>query len=455
MGNSASCFDPVREHPPYSWPKDHPGRDEAIAERKRSRRSKRRSAAQPIDTESAKDIISTTTEDIKQNVSSPVTVDTKQNIASLVPPVKNQSPVKSKLVEDLEIKKDNILDKPKSPQVTTKQIPITPVINEKPEIVDHSLNQPIEPENVSDEIEQNHDQLPVETEPLVVVDEEADDLLDDDEKIENVDVVQIEEPEIEKVEEKEQFIDAATNETTAKATTQPITPIKELSEEEIKPVQPIEETPMETKVIDPVEEIKEDIPNTTTITTPTLPTTEKKNLKETDDASSTAFDNTRAMFDNTKDDLPEIGDLKRDVFDPVMKEYITLPEYRQRQTERAQGVVKERVEKFEEIDDQVSKQKAEMQAIDAVRVEMAEKAEWRFKTNSSEKDVVESIEPEIGATTVLDNVTDEDEEDEIDEAVVIEGIPSLTDLDGSANDSMVKTEEKKTTVVEPAILPTS
>ena len=446
MGNSASCFDPVREHPPYSWPKDHPGRDAAIAERKRSRRSKRRSAAtaQPVDKEPATDLTSTT-QDTEPKQSTPVTLDNKPDITSVIPPVTKQSPLESNLVKDLELEKDTILDKPKSPQVATKEIPITPVVNETPEIVKNSVNQPIESENVLDEIKQNHDQLPVETEPVVVVDEEADNLLDDDEKIDEVDDIQIEETEIEKVQEKEEFIDAAT--------TDPITPMKDLSEEEIKPVDLIEETPVETEVIDPVEDIKKDITDTTATTNVV---TEEKDINETDDPDGTAFDTTRAMFDNTKDDLPEVGDLNRDVFDPVMKEYITLPEYRKRQAERAQGVVKERVEKFEEIDDQVSKQKAEMQAIDAVRVEMAEKAEWRFKTNSSQNDVEDYAKPTVGATTVLDNVTEEeDEEDEIDEAVVIEGIPSLTDLDGSANDSVITKEVNKTTVVEPAILPTS
>jgi hypothetical protein len=39
MGNSSSsCFKPVPEHPPFSWPRDRPGRAEAIAEIKRQRR---------------------------------------------------------------------------------------------------------------------------------------------------------------------------------------------------------------------------------------------------------------------------------------------------------------------------------------------------------------------------------------------------------------------------------
>ncbi len=39
MGNALSCLDPAREHPPFSWPKDHPGRAEAIAEYKARRSS--------------------------------------------------------------------------------------------------------------------------------------------------------------------------------------------------------------------------------------------------------------------------------------------------------------------------------------------------------------------------------------------------------------------------------
>lgn len=39
-GQVISCFDSANEHPPYSWPKDHPERESAIAEQKRKRKQR-------------------------------------------------------------------------------------------------------------------------------------------------------------------------------------------------------------------------------------------------------------------------------------------------------------------------------------------------------------------------------------------------------------------------------
>lgn len=92
-----------------------------------------------------------------------------------------------------------------------------------------------------------------------------------------------------------------------------------------------------------------------------------------------SIDTRRAMFDRAEDRLPEVREVRRDVLDPVTNELISLEEYRQRQMERAQGVVRERVEKFEGIDEERSRQIAEHNAIEAARTEAIVKATWTFK----------------------------------------------------------------------------
>lgn len=63
----------------------------------------------------------------------------------------------------------------------------------------------------------------------------------------------------------------------------------------------------------------------------------------------------RAIFENTPDDLPEAKNVAKDVLDPVTGEFVTLAEYRQLQKERLDGVVKEQVDKYEEMDEAAMK----------------------------------------------------------------------------------------------------
>lgn len=98
-----------------------------------------------------------------------------------------------------------------------------------------------------------------------------------------------------------------------------------------------------------------------------------------------SIDTRRALFDHAEDHLPEVKEVTRDVLDPVTNEYTSLEEYRRRQRERAQGVVRERVEKFEEIDDARSKQIAEHAAIEAARAEAIGNARWTFKSKPDMK----------------------------------------------------------------------
>lgn len=68
------------------------------------------------------------------------------------------------------------------------------------------------------------------------------------------------------------------------------------------------------------------------------------------------IDARRAMFENTPDNIPEAKEIKYDVLDPVTGEHVSLPEYRERQRERMQGVVKEHTTKYEELDEKALKE---------------------------------------------------------------------------------------------------
>ncbi len=64
----------------------------------------------------------------------------------------------------------------------------------------------------------------------------------------------------------------------------------------------------------------------------------------------------RAIFENTPENIPVVSELAMDIQDPVTGEFVTLTEYRKRQRERAQGVVKMQVDKFEALDEVAMKE---------------------------------------------------------------------------------------------------
>lgn len=160
-----------------------------------------------------------------------------------------------------------------------------------------------------------------------------------------------------------------------------------------------------------------------------LPTPDSVDNPPVDVPEMSSIDTRRALFDRAEDRLPEVREIRRDVLDPVTNELISLEEYRQRQMERAQGVVRERVEKFEGIDEERSRQIAEHNAIEAARTEAIVKTTWTFKRRKGNDSTPEKsasaidfslspLVPSPAEETVLDPVGAETIED-IDEPVAV------------------------------------
>lgn len=101
--------------------------------------------------------------------------------------------------------------------------------------------------------------------------------------------------------------------------------------------------------------------------------------------SSSFIDTRRAMFDKSEDRLPEVKEVQRDIVDPVTNKNMSLEEYRRQKLEQAQGLVRERVEKFEEIDEKRVKEIAEHAEIEKVRSEAKNQAKWAFKDKTKEE----------------------------------------------------------------------
>ena len=122
----------------------------------------------------------------------------------------------------------------------------------------------------------------------------------------------------------------------------------DLLQEEEKPVTPSPDnivTSLEKQEL-PLPEVEEvDMPTTiaseAVLKTPTL---------------SPLINARRHIFETGDDTIPEAKKLDMDVKDPVTGDMVTLAEYRRRQSERAQGVVKEHVEKYESIDEKALKE---------------------------------------------------------------------------------------------------
>ncbi|KAI0564479.1 hypothetical protein FGB62_25g171 [Gracilaria domingensis] len=406
MGNSLSCFERVSEHPPYSWPKDHPDRERAIAERKRARHNMKlaqkqvhgRTGAQEVKPEPAaapqpkadsKEVV-----EAAPATEKPVEEPKVAEVSEKEAPdeiVKTGEPVDAAAgaVEETldEVQEDVTVDRAVE-EVTEKELVATAeeiTSDPKEEAVS---KEPEEPEAVASAIVEETPKVLEEEEPVEEKKEEVEvdpEVVDEVAPIEAVGKVEDKEEEVveEIVKEKEADEDV-------------VAPANVDDEEPVDRVPEIEPVDKETEVVPVEEPMKKEMEEEATTddvaqeeppaeedyvpTTPTGPDGVVKEVKEDiADEELPSIDSRRAMFDTTEDELPKPSEVNRDVFDAASNEYITLEEYRRRQRERAQGLVKERLEKFEEIDEEVSKEKAELAAIVAARNVAQQTADWAYK----------------------------------------------------------------------------
>lgn len=348
MGNAVSCFDPVKEHPPYSWPKDHPERAAKIEQLKKERRNRKIVGTQG----NARTVLR---DDPAANTAANTAANPAANLVSIEP--END-------VKDLAKPVDEAVDKQLGDEVDhhvddierVEEAPI-PVPDEP---VEELVELPAEPEIEDNYLPLADDEAAAAAAAAAVVNVDTDEEEDKDEsktEQETTPVELIEDDDIFHVVE-DRDLDLAFPGA--------IVVSDSLHEEE---EQPEHETPIDTPLTPPPYVTDKDDDTD-------MPAKEGDTV---DDPIMSSIDTRRAMFDRTEDELPQAEELRRDVLDPVTNEYISLDEYRERQRERAQGMVKERVEKFEEIDDEVSRQKAELAAIEAVRSKAMEETDWTFK----------------------------------------------------------------------------
>lgn len=491
MGNSLSCFDHVREHPPYSWPKDHPGRDAAIAERRRTRRNQKIVGAQG----NARTVLKDAT---KETANESLAETTPLAAAEKTPaPLTKEKPIEETPIEEKPIDEKPILETP------TKEKPILEtLIEEKPIEEKPIMGKPLEEatpvthfEDPTDVKEDRDAPLEWSTDPVdeiepvivpssVAAREKSDDrsgepgsekmidptvVIEDVKKsdvdmpvdidVENADVDGIRTTEVvdetvlgatvvddvkpDDVGGEPEITEVVEEVTTVKVVSEPVPvgvpstlvddeadkppgsdPSRDLPDMNIGSGEVVEETV--TVVFDENKDQPEMTPEAIVDSlsgpigeegpkdpkTPKDATDGATAAKEAqkvmddlngepsvDDADTDAaidepklpsIDTRRAIFDRAEDRLPEVKEVQRDVLDPVTNEFISLEEYRQRQMERARGVVRERVEKFEEIDDERSRQLAEHAAIEAARAEAIGNAKWAFKSKSPDKPRFES-----------------------------------------------------------------
>lgn len=371
MGNTVSCFDPVREHPPYSWPKDHPDRAAAIAERKLARQNRKVIGAQSN---------ARTVERDPPNQPAPTSTDLPEKSLGETTPISDTSPIQDSTVPPLAGKDaDKDLDIPDALEV--------PDISED---LDNILDHPLL------ESDANKDITLV---PAQVVDNDFDDNSID----EFADVGERAE---------ETFDDTALHspidDDSPLTDNLQATGVTDATEDDV--VRPPSDTLDATEPLEALEQ-SDDNSNLNTLGAAVTDSNEiladdalldepepiaVKVEPETEDTFISSIDDRRAVFNREEDVLPNPKEIQRDVLDPVTNEYVTLSEYRERQRVRAHGLVKERVEKFEEIDDQTSKEKAELAAIEAARAEAQGKADWTYKHEvhvaGEVNDAVESLD---------------------------------------------------------------
>ncbi|CAN8074271.1 unnamed protein product [Agarophyton chilense] len=436
MGNSVSCFERVSEHPPYSWPKDHPDRDRAIAERQRARRDMKLAAKQTRGRTDAEQVhpesaaapqlktepqqLATTTPAADKSVEEPI-VPQHQTEDDLVKTISTEETVEKPVQDSVEEVTKHV-----AAEETTEEV----VEQADEKRLDTTADQVIADTDL-DDVEKDivpvaqppvHDalKLPADEKPSAVKEDDvvADEVSSLDDVDEAADAVanieaESEEPVEPVVEEQVTVVTSVTDELedetekdleSKPVEDQPVS-VEESTEEELEQVQVLviddEPEQLPTQVDDtpaialgPDGVAKEDKPD---IAGDELPSIESR----------------RAMFDHTEDELPKASDMNRDVYDAVSKEYITLEEYRRRQRQRAQGLVKERLEKFEEIDEEVGKEKAELAAIVAARNVAQKKADWAYKlqqeqmrtpTKETDSAIKESLAPDVPVSPTTGSV---------------------------------------------------
>lgn len=407
MGNSISCFDPVREHPPYSWPKDHPDRAAAIAEKKRQRRHHNivgtQGNAHTAPVESPKDI-DVPQEDKKSEdvIEKAVTLDVppikddKDNKAeTILKTIKEEEIAEDKLAEQKDVDADDIApavaeiklneEEKEAGGAEVKEEVIEPVDDISPVVavdleqteredvekgVGEDIKEKVE-EGVGEDLNEEVDEGAT-AEPF-----EATMITEDAEVVEEIDDTDVVGNEEEKIGEEFAGVEA---EVLALAVA------VSAVEAQVEAEKAVDAT-AEGEEVDAEKEGEADVDATVDVTDK-VKTIEvvKEDIVETEQAS---IDKRRAMFEQSNEELAQPKELSRDVHDPVTGEFITLAEYRKRQMERAEGLVKERVEQYEDVDEATAQERAEFAAIEATRTGAIEKTRWKFKKDGGDSEVTD------------------------------------------------------------------
>eukprot|EP00177_Eucheuma_denticulatum_P006566 GFKZ01011957.1.p1 GENE.GFKZ01011957.1~~GFKZ01011957.1.p1 ORF type:complete len:393 (-),score=68.93 GFKZ01011957.1:595-1773(-) len=373
MGNSVSCFDPVREHPPYSWPKDHPGREAAIAEKKRQRRQQKivglKGSTTDVSREPAKDV----------QLTKSVAGNSKEHESKDATHVQSQGETSTEERKEASSSKEQKLG-PNERAESEEQVEMEDC-KILPEGVSHGklsteyvddrtdADSRMDPDCIPEEAVLRDTGLPdgeggkrpeilpviagsTPINPSLILGEK--DVLGDDTMRNSSSGDDICIPSRQK--------------DTEGAMPEPDGALPDDGSLEGAEGQETEENCSLGKLGEDWEG------------TDTEHSSEKVLPQEESTHSATSFDNRLAQFQDGDCELPEPREVTRDVLDPVTGELISLAEYRGRQMARAEGLVKERVGQYEDVVHERAKQLAKKAAIEAVRNEVMEKHRWTFKS---------------------------------------------------------------------------
>lgn len=413
MGNSVSCFDPVREHPPYSWPKDHPGRDAAIAEKKRQRRQQKiavlKGNPSAVPMEPAKEPAKDVQDKVEQECplrGTPKDLESSKEKNEINGNVGNGEAAatdgESDVKETQEGKKEPI--EPTESE-TPQQSNWDPILS--PESIrahrseglascesEHGPMQAIETaeivKHIDDKSGNRHEVLPASST------QEVETL----EKVNDVDHKSVagEELRTSSINETSTYTDSDKNVERGLEMDLSVSPnaFDDLQNSQNGKVR---EEDIAPSAEDYHHVTAWDASGESALVTENLAdkgmaisANVSGDLSRGEDATHPweAFGDRRAVFERTMNELPEAKELSRDVHDPVTGDSIALAEYRGRQMARSEGLVKERVEQYEDVVDERAKELAEQAAIDAVRTEVIERHQWRFKSRDRTEEPSES-----------------------------------------------------------------
>lgn len=451
MGNSVSCFDPIREHPPYSWPKDHPDRAAAIAEKKRQRRHQKivgtqgnartTSVASPQEAEAVENNTKeAVNEHLKTQDEKPIELD-KPEQAETMPPVVAPKGIQEDQAEQTDIPTDDVV-----PEVEKIDV------DEEKEEIDKEQIEPLDVTsgavvNNSEQSEQPMKNAGEEDIEAQIEEEALDDITrampitnDTAAKEQNIEANGILRDDDKEIEEAAKLEAEAEIEAEMQAAPEPepekgidlIAVVDVVDKEEKTEAETEAEKEADTELfVDAVDTEEETEPVAEDTVQPEGPSILKR----------------RAMFEQDSEELPQAKETVKDVHDPVTGEYITLTEYRRRQMERAEGLVKERVEQYEDVDEAAAKEIAEFAAIEAVRTEAIEKTRWKFKNEVGKTDKtfgvvgmdektgsVAAVDEETGNVIVMDEKTG-------DVAVVDRDTGDIVVMDEKSGDVIVVDED--------------